>query len=300
MPDGDTSSSLARLAANRANALRSTGPRTPAGLEVSRSNALVHGLSARAVVIRGESAAQWEAFRDTTVNDLAAVGPVEAALAARAAELLWRLQRAGAAEAAVATFTLARAERESIVVALERTTGAGDGAPFSLRHCDRVADLRAAGERARAAAAAADLAIDGADAEPLPSGAAKDLLRVAAIIVSGVDPEMASRPSRGFAGQVITLGGWTVKAMRAATDDLADGSGDNILRQARRVCLETTVRAWLAAEDAAQRVALAEATAATGDDSAAVRRHEAHLQRQLAGVLALLDATQRRRQPRSG
>src|SRR4051812_18596608 len=42
-----------RVAANRRNALLSTGPRTKQGKAVSRMNALRHGLLARQVVARG-------------------------------------------------------------------------------------------------------------------------------------------------------------------------------------------------------------------------------------------------------
>ena len=44
----------AQLAANRANARKSTGPRTDAGKSASRMNALKSGLHARSLIIRGE------------------------------------------------------------------------------------------------------------------------------------------------------------------------------------------------------------------------------------------------------
>ncbi len=39
-----------QLAANRANALRSTGPQTPEGQAVSARNALKHGILSKAVI----------------------------------------------------------------------------------------------------------------------------------------------------------------------------------------------------------------------------------------------------------
>jgi hypothetical protein len=48
----------------------------------------------------GETAAGWEAFRDAVVADFDPSGPVEAALAGRAAHLLWRLQRVAAIDTA--------------------------------------------------------------------------------------------------------------------------------------------------------------------------------------------------------
>lgn len=306
-----TPTTPARVDANRANATLSTGPRTAAGLARSSSNALAHGLSARAVVVRGESAEQWEAFRDAVIVDLAPVGPIEGTLAMRAAELLWRLQRAGAAEAAVANFALARAEQESIRVALDAHQGPGDGSPFCLRSCDTVAALRAAGIRAKAAGEAGNQAIDGDDADPLDAPAVKDLLRVAAVLVGDgdvdfIDPTHAKRRRPRPSEKVTVLAAWTVGAVRATVGDFAGGYGGQgrahapglLLRRACRVSLETTLRALYAAADAEQRTALAQGTTAAGDDSAAVRRHEAHLQRQLAGALALLESARARRTAR--
>jgi hypothetical protein len=46
-----------RIAASRANALKSTGPRTAAGKDASRFNALKHGIDAQQQIMYGESAA---------------------------------------------------------------------------------------------------------------------------------------------------------------------------------------------------------------------------------------------------
>ena len=54
-------SSPARIAANRANAQKSTGPRTEAGKARSRANALKHGLTGAGVALPGEDAAAIEA-----------------------------------------------------------------------------------------------------------------------------------------------------------------------------------------------------------------------------------------------
>jgi hypothetical protein len=43
-----------QIAANRRNALKSTGPRTPEGKAVSRFNALQHGLDAESILLPGE------------------------------------------------------------------------------------------------------------------------------------------------------------------------------------------------------------------------------------------------------
>ena len=53
-------SSPARIAANRANAQKSTGPRTEAGKARSRANALKHGLTGAGIALPGEDAAAIE------------------------------------------------------------------------------------------------------------------------------------------------------------------------------------------------------------------------------------------------
>jgi len=49
-----------QIAANRLNAQRSTGPRTPAGKTRVSSNALKHGLTGREVVLPNENPDDFE------------------------------------------------------------------------------------------------------------------------------------------------------------------------------------------------------------------------------------------------
>ena len=78
--------SPARLAANRANARKSTGPRTEAGKARSRANALKHGLTGAGVALPGEDAAAIEAmflqaqeeFAPTTLGGMKLVRDVAA------------------------------------------------------------------------------------------------------------------------------------------------------------------------------------------------------------------------------
>lgn len=79
--------------ANRRNAQRSTGPRTPEGKAIAARNALKHGLTAREVVTVGERPEDFEAFRAGLVARLAPVGELEAELAERIAASAWRLRR---------------------------------------------------------------------------------------------------------------------------------------------------------------------------------------------------------------
>jgi hypothetical protein len=86
--------------ANRANARRSTGPRTTTGKTRSSQNALKHGLRANSALLPGESAADWREHREGVLLSLGAKGALETALADRVALVLWRLRRVGPCDAA--------------------------------------------------------------------------------------------------------------------------------------------------------------------------------------------------------
>jgi hypothetical protein len=102
------STTAAKAAANRRNALASTGPRSADGKAVAARNATRHGLTAAATVLpHVETAADWEAHRAAAVASLAPAGYLEQELADRVALLLWRLRR------------VARAERESVALRQE-------------------------------------------------------------------------------------------------------------------------------------------------------------------------------------
>jgi len=85
--------------ANRENARLSTGPRTPAGKDVARWNALKHGLRAESVLIPGEAADDYHEFRQALVSELGPAGELEAVVVDRIVSLAWRLQRTGRVEA---------------------------------------------------------------------------------------------------------------------------------------------------------------------------------------------------------
>ncbi|MCL5279785.1 MAG: hypothetical protein M1376_07755, partial [Planctomycetes bacterium] len=84
----------AQVQANRLNAQRSTGPRTPEGKAIVARNALTHGLLARAGVLPGEDDHEFEAHRQGLLQQLRPGTPLEEILAERAVDLSWRLQRA--------------------------------------------------------------------------------------------------------------------------------------------------------------------------------------------------------------
>jgi anti-sigma-K factor RskA len=85
--------SYRQIEANRRNALKSTGPKTEAGKEVSRRNAVRHGLTAETVIGALEDADDYQAFEAAITADYDAQSTVERELV-RLASVLWRLQRA--------------------------------------------------------------------------------------------------------------------------------------------------------------------------------------------------------------
>ena len=83
-----------QIRANRANALRSSGPRTEAGREIAKMNALKHGLAAKELVIQQEDPAALDALRADLIAEHQPVGQTESLLVEDLAVCWWRLQRA--------------------------------------------------------------------------------------------------------------------------------------------------------------------------------------------------------------
>jgi len=94
--------SVNKLAANRRNARKSTGPKTADGKEASRMNAVKHGILSSAVVVRGlrirEHEEEYKALREQCWECLAPVGRMEEMLVDKIVAAQWRLRRALIAE----------------------------------------------------------------------------------------------------------------------------------------------------------------------------------------------------------
>jgi hypothetical protein len=86
--------SYRQIEANRRNALKSTGPKTEAGKQASRCNAVRHGLTAETVIGGLENAEDYKAFETAVTADYDAQSAVERELVLRLASILWRLRRA--------------------------------------------------------------------------------------------------------------------------------------------------------------------------------------------------------------
>ena len=105
-------SSLKQIEANRRNALHSTGPTTPEGVERSRRNALRHGLTAETVVVALEDSEDYQAFEAAVISDYDAESAIERELVLRLASVLWRLRRATGIETALINFVAAEPRRQ--------------------------------------------------------------------------------------------------------------------------------------------------------------------------------------------
>ena len=94
------STSDARIAANRRNAQKSTGPKSDEGKARSRANALKHGFAGSGVAWPQEIQAQLDAFVKAHVELQRPQDDHEAHLVARSATLAWQIARAERVEAA--------------------------------------------------------------------------------------------------------------------------------------------------------------------------------------------------------
>ncbi len=107
-----------QVRANRRNALKSTGPKTPDGKAVVRRNATKHGLLSQDVLLLGEDEQALKELDENLRTELQPVGELENLLVDRIITAQWRLLRLGRVEAGIFTFEhygelAARARREA-------------------------------------------------------------------------------------------------------------------------------------------------------------------------------------------
>jgi len=86
--------SESKLEANRANAQKSTGPTTTAGLEKISRNAFKHGLCGRFQVLPSESQAEYEALFESFMRAEQPADEVERELVGKMARHTWLAERA--------------------------------------------------------------------------------------------------------------------------------------------------------------------------------------------------------------
>jgi hypothetical protein len=110
-------SSERQVEANRRNAARSTGPRSPEGKQAVRSNAVKHSLLSREVLVPGEDSAALAELSERMHHAWQPVGEWEDVLVDRIVQALWRLRRIGRVEAGV--FSAAYYEHVSMKASAE-------------------------------------------------------------------------------------------------------------------------------------------------------------------------------------
>jgi hypothetical protein len=88
-----------QIAANQANAQRSTGPKTEAGKAASSKNAVKHGALSSIAVAEHEDAALFESMLAALVKEHEPATTIEHQLVERLAVLFWREIRLAKAEA---------------------------------------------------------------------------------------------------------------------------------------------------------------------------------------------------------
>ena len=104
--------SLAQLEANKRNATRSSGPRTPQGKIRSRANSYKHGLTGEGIVLPTEEAAEVDLLIGEFEADMKPKTAMARKLVARLALLTLRLERSAKQEAKAISLKMRRASAE--------------------------------------------------------------------------------------------------------------------------------------------------------------------------------------------
>ena len=93
------SASAAKLAANCANAQKSTGPKTDEGKERAKRNALKHGLRSNQLVVHDHEREEFQTFHDSLQDKVEPEDPVEWILFNEMVRAAWNLRRIDKLEA---------------------------------------------------------------------------------------------------------------------------------------------------------------------------------------------------------
>src|ERR1017187_6856878 len=108
----------AQIDANRANALKSTGPRSAEGKSASRFNALKHGIDAASIVIPGEAPLEYEALAADYHSEFHPQSPSELFLVDAMLHADWTKRRLQLVEADLFRTLLAETPGASLAAAM--------------------------------------------------------------------------------------------------------------------------------------------------------------------------------------
>ena len=103
-----------QIKANRENAKKSTGPRTPEGKERSSKNALRHGLLAQDSVIPGEDPADFDRHLSLYEDTYVPKNCIEREIVRQIADAAWRMQRLSRIETTAIGVAIARRRKHRV------------------------------------------------------------------------------------------------------------------------------------------------------------------------------------------
>jgi hypothetical protein len=163
-----------KIEANRANALKSTGPRTPRGRRAAGRNALAHGLTSRAALLPGDDPREYRRFVRALLVEMDPRGPFQEELVGEIAHLSWKLRRAPTAEAILLAEKHRRGEElppTKVLVNMILDKKSYDGSPASPlwlldRYTQQIERSRARALRMFLAVRKHDQSLERAEAEP--------------------------------------------------------------------------------------------------------------------------------------
>lgn len=288
-----------QLQANRANALKSTGPRTAEGKARVAANALRHGLVSEMRVLPGlEDAQQWQDHLEQTLDDLSPEGHMECLLAEQIALLLWRLARAARYEQEAAAAEFENAERRlarSVPAAPGRQ---GEDAPTPLEAAD--ARVVAAAETVGLVARLRDLSED----ELIPD-ACKLILTARELVEVSFESRYCSS-ELGVVAKKVQLANetWSAGELREALDVLADSSCftlDELYAKLTAWAESGLARAQRQRDELHRTLDQYRRLSLLPEDKelAKIIRHEAHVERMLSRAMHELQRRQAARQGRA-
>ena len=124
-----------QLTANRVNAVKSTGPKSPSGKSIVSSNETKHAILSDRMLIEGEKPAEFRALMQELSIALNPLGIVEAALVERIAVSIWRQRRLVRAETAALSLAtqpqkIATSVSQELDLSLSARLSEADLAPF--------------------------------------------------------------------------------------------------------------------------------------------------------------------------